>query len=256
MSEKLPLSVAIITENEEDNLPSCLKSVEFADQIVVVDSGSTDQTVKIAKDFGCNVYIEPWRGFGPQKQSAINKCTHSWVLVIDADERFPIQKSFIIKKIICDPNNKTAGYSFPRKNYFQGSWIKHMGWWPDRIVRLFRKELGIMSSDSVHESIIINGPIEPLDIPLEHYTESHFDKILNKINLYSSLGAEKAYAQGKRSTIPLAFFRAQLAFLHNYFLRLGFLDGRAGLTLAITDSVNKFFKYAKLWQLNQQRRIF
>lgn len=188
MTEKIPLSVAIITKNEGENLRECLKSVEFAAQVVVVDSDSTDETVQIASQFGCEVFIESWQGFGPQKQSAIDKCRYPWVLILDADERIPAGKTSVIKNIILNPSNTAAGYSFPRKNYFQGYWIKHMGWWPDRIVRLFRKDLARMTPDRVHESILVNGPVEPLDVPIEHYTESHFSKILDKINQYSTLG--------------------------------------------------------------------
>ena len=143
--EKIPLSVAIITKNEEENIRACLQSVAFARQIVIVDSGSTDATLKIAAEFGCEIYNEAWRGFGPQKQSAIEKCRQPWILVLDADERIPPETADVIKKIVTDSNVKEAGFSFPRKNYFQGRWIKHAGWWPDRIVRLFRKEAGRMT---------------------------------------------------------------------------------------------------------------
>ena len=181
MPKKIPFSVALIMKNEGENLREFLKSVEFASQIVVVDSGSTDDTVHVASQFGCDVFIEPWQGFGPQKQSAIDKCRYPRVLVLDADERIPAEKTSVIKNIILNPSNTAAGYSFPRKNYSQGHWIKHMGWWPDRIVRLFRKDLA--TPDRVHESIVVNGPVEPLNVPIEHYTESHFSKILNKINI-------------------------------------------------------------------------
>ena len=138
--EKIPLSVAIITKNEEDNLLPCLQSISFAGQIVLVDSGSTDKTLEIAAKLGCEIYSEEWRGFGPQKQSALEKCRLPWILVLDADERIPPQTAEIINRIVNDPQTLEAGFSFPRKNYFQGRWIKHAGWWPDRIVRLFRKE--------------------------------------------------------------------------------------------------------------------
>ena len=139
MEDKISLSVAIITKNEAENLPDCLKSVSFAGQIVVVDSGSTDETVKIASDFGCDVLVEPWRGFGPQKQFAIDQCRNPWILVLDADERIPGDTAQAIRNIILNPSITAAGFSFPRKNFFQGRWIRHAGWWPDRIVRLFRK---------------------------------------------------------------------------------------------------------------------
>jgi glycosyltransferase involved in cell wall biosynthesis len=254
MPEKIPLSVALITKNEGENLREFLKSVEFASQIVVVDSGSTDDTVHVASQFGCDVFIEPWRGFGPQKQSAIDKCRFPWVLVLDADERIPAETASVIKIIVLNPSTTAAGYSFPRKNFFQGRWIKQMGWWPDRILRLFRKELGHMTSSTVHESIVVDRPVEALDVHIEHYPAGQLSKILMKIDQYSTLGAQEAYAKGEKTSIWSAVFRAKVTFLQNYFVRFGFLDGVQGFTLAITDAVNKFFKYAKLNELNRQNK--
>jgi glycosyltransferase involved in cell wall biosynthesis len=254
MEDKISLSVAIITKNEAENLPACLKSVSFAEQIVVVDSGSTDATVKIASDFGCDVVVEGWRGFGPQKQFAIDQCRNPWILVLDADERIPADTARAIKNIILNPSTTAAGFSFPRKNFFQGRWIRHAGWWPDRIVRLFRKGQGHMTEAKVHESVEVDGPVEILDDPIEHYTESNLSQVLIKIDQYSTIGAEEAFKEGKTASIWSAILRAKLAFLHNYILRRGFLDGAPGLTLAITDAVNKFFKYAKLSELNKQER--
>ena len=252
--EKVPLSAAIITKNEEENIRSCIQSISFAGQIVIIDSGSTDATLSIAKEFGCEIYSEEWRGFGPQKQSAIEKCRHPWILVIDADERIPPGTADIIKKIITDSDVKEAGFSFPRKNYFQGRWIKHAGWWPDRIIRLFRKDAGRMTSAIVHESVEIQGTVGALDAVIEHYTESRLSKIIQKIDKYSTLGAQAAFREGKKSTTGGAFMRAFFTFVQDYFFRLGVLDGMPGLTLAVTDSVNKFFKYAKLSELTKKNR--
>jgi glycosyltransferase involved in cell wall biosynthesis len=252
--EKVPLSAAIITKNEEENIRSCMQSISFAGQIIIVDSGSTDATLSIAKEFGCEIYREEWRGFGPQKQSAIEKCRHPWILVIDADERIPPGTADIIKKIITDSDVKEAGFSFPRKNYFQGRWIKHAGWWPDRIIRLFRKDAGRMTSAIVHESVEIQGTVGALDAAIEHYTESRLSKIIQKIDKYSTLGAQAAFREGKKSTTGGAFMRAFFTFVQDYFFRLGVLDGMPGLTLAVTDSVNKFFKYAKLSELTKINR--
>ena len=255
MVDKPSLSVAIITKNEADNLPGCLRSAAFAEQIVVVDSGSMDDTVKIASDFGCDVFVEPWRGgFGAQKQFALDQCRHPWVFVLDADERIPPETASKIKQIISNTDIRAAGFSFPRKNFFQGRWIKHAGWWPDRIVRLFRKDMGRMTTATVHEAIEINGPIEALDVPIEHFTESRLSNILLKIDQYSTLGAEEAFKEGKTASIWSAAVRAKLAFFQNYFLRLGFLDGSQGFTLAVTDAINKFFKYAKLSDLNRRTK--
>jgi glycosyltransferase involved in cell wall biosynthesis len=253
--EKIPLSVAIITKNEENNIRACLQSAAFAQQIVIVDSGSTDATVNIAAEFDCEIYNEAWRGFGPQKQSAIDKCTQPWILVLDADERIPQDTAAVLKKILSDSNVREAGFNFPRKNYFQGRWIKHAGWWPDRIVRLFRKGAGRMSEAVVHESVEVQGPIGNLDVVIEHYTESRLSKIIQKIDRYSTLGAETAFQEGKKSSTGGAFLRAFFTFSQDYFLRLGFLDGMPGLTLAVTDSINKFFKYAKLSELAKTKRV-
>ncbi|MEA2014420.1 MAG: glycosyltransferase family 2 protein [Thermodesulfobacteriota bacterium] len=254
MGEKIPLSVAIITKDEAENMPACLESVQFADQVVVVDSGSTDDTVKIASNFGCDVFVEEWRGFGPQKQFAIDKCKHRWVLVLDADERIPSETAMAIGNIVSKGSDDTAGYSFPRKNWFQGRWIKHL-WGGDRIVRLFQKDFGRMTSATVHESVEVNGHVEALDVPIEHFTESDLSRILIKIDHYSTLGAGEAFAEGRKATVWSAIFRAEWAFFQNYFLKLGILDGPQGLTLSITDAVNKFFKYTKLSELHKQAKV-
>jgi hypothetical protein len=279
MTDKSSLSVAIITKNEEVNLPACLQSVAFAAQIVVVDSGSMDGTLQIARSFGCDVFSEPWRGgFGAQKQFAIDRCRHPWILVLDADERIPAETAVVIKRLTnIDPeearphfsNLSTGlssggaaasvvsgvpeGYSFPRKNYFQGQWIRHAGWWPDRLVRLFRRGQGGMSPVAVHEGVEVNGIVEPLDVHIEHFTESDLSKILQKIDRYSGLGAQEAYDAGRRATVSGAMFRAGLTFFQDYVLRLGVLDGPQGLTIAVTDSVNKFFKYAKLAEMSRKK---
>ncbi len=249
---KFPISVAIITKNEAAHLPSCLQSIDFADQIVIVDSGSSDETRRIAEEFGCEVFFEIWKGFGPQKQSAIDKCRNPWILVLDADERIPLETAAVIKKIVQQEPSGHAGYCFPRKNFFQEKWIRHMGWWPDPVIRLFRKNLGRMSMSLVHEAIMIEGTTALLEFPIEHYTESRLSYVLKKIDHYSSLGAEQAYREGKRASAWSAGLRALLTFFQNYFLKLGFLDGAQGLTLSITDSINKFFKYSKISELQRE----
>ena len=283
--DKSPLSVAIITRDEEANLPACLQSVAFAAQIVVVDSGSRDATLRIAREFGCDVFEEPWRGgFGAQKQFAIDQCRKPWILVLDADERIPAATAAMIrsvtgvsveeasaKMVVPFPLGKsgrhigvgsgpelivsgsTVGYSFPRKNFFQGRWIRHAGWWPDRLTRLFRRGRGGMSSAPVHEGVEVDGLVEPLNVPIEHYTESDLGKIIQKIDRYSTLGAQEAYDASRRATVSGALFRAGLTLFQNYVLRLGILDGPPGLTLAVTDAVNKFFKYAKLAEMGRKK---
>ncbi|MDI6775820.1 MAG: glycosyltransferase family 2 protein [Syntrophales bacterium] len=252
MDDKIPLSVAIITKDEADNLPACLRSVAFAEQIVVIDSHSSDSTVQIVSDFGCEVFIEVWRGFGLQKQSAVAHCRHRWVLILDADERIPCETALKIKDIVLNPSTAVAGYSFPRKNFFQGRRIRHAGWWPDRVIRLFQKDLGHIMPAMVHEAVEVNGTVVALDVPIEHLTESRLSQIILKIDSYSTLGAREAFERGRKTTVWSAALRAFFTFSQGYFLRLGILDGTQGLTLAVTDAVNKFFKYAKLNELNRQ----
>lgn len=244
----------MITKNEGENLAACLNSIDFADQIVIIDSDSTDDTRQIAARFGCELFVEPWKGFGPQKQMAVDRCKNPWVLILDADERIPQETADVIKKIIASSENDVAGYSFPRKNFFQGRWIRHAGWWPDRIVRLFKKDRGRVTTDPVHESIHVDGAVKALNVPIEHYTESRLSKILIKIDHYSTLGAEEAFKKGKKTSIGSPVCRAGITFFQDYFLRLGILDGSQGLTLAMTDSINKFFKYAKLYELHRRQQ--
>ena len=248
---KISLSVAIITKDEAENMPGCLESVRFADQIVVVDSGSIDDTVKIAQDSGCEVFVEKWSGFGPQKQFAIDKCKYPWVLVLDADERIPDETAAVIRDIVSNKSSDAAGYSFSRKNWFQGRWIKHI-WGGDRVVRLFRRGQGQMTPDAVHEAVAVSGVVKALDVPIEHFTESDLSRILMKIDHYSTLGAQAAFKNGGKATVWSALFRAALSLFQNYFLKLGIFDGSQGLTLSILDSVNKFFKYAKLSELHNR----
>ena len=248
--KRLPLSVAIITLNEEDRLPDCLASVNFANEIIVVDSGSTDNTVTIAKQFGARVFSQDWLGFGPQKQFAIDQCKNDWVLSLDADERIPEETATEIHTLLAGEINHTA-YSFPRKNFFSGKWIRHGGWWPDRVVRLFRKDKCSMSPSMVHESIDASGSFGKIQGPIIHYTNRNLHQTIDKINKYSSIGAKQLFEQkGSTSTLK-ALSKAFWKFFHFYFLRLGILDGYQGLVLAVSDAINVFFKHAKLIEMQK-----
>jgi len=244
MKHKISLSVAIITLNEEDRLPACLESLTFADEVIVVDSGSTDRTVEIARSAGCKVYEEAWKGFGPQKQSAVDKCNHEWVLIIDADERVPEETRAEIISVLNRPD--ADGYSFPRKNIYNGKWIRSCGWWPDRVVRLFRKEQGKVKEAQVHEAVIVSGTTRPLDKPLIHYPVRNLEHVISKINNYSSLGASMLFEKGHTATSFRAFFRGAAAFLKYYILKRGMFDGYEGFVLSFSHGINTCFKYLKL----------
>lgn len=241
------LSIAIITKNEEERLPDCLRGTRFADEVVVVDSGSTDRTMEIAQDFGARTFVRDWQGYGPQKQFAIEQCGGDWILILDADERIPAQTADEIVQIT---NNITScsAYSIPRKNYFLGRWIRHAGWWPDRTVRLFRRSSARMSADRVHESLQVNDRVAEMHSPLIHYPFRDLRHMMDKMNHYSSAGALDLYEAGVKASIIKAAGRAMWTVLYNYLLRGGFLDGGPGFVLAVSDAANIFFKYVKLME--------
>jgi glycosyltransferase involved in cell wall biosynthesis len=248
--DRCKLSVAIITKNEEDRLPSCLRSVSFADDIVVVDSKSTDKTLKIAEEFGCRVFVEEWKGYGPQKNSAVQKCKNEWVLIIDADERVSEEMRQEIIEILKNP--LADAYSFPLKNFFNGKWIKRCGWWPNRKVRLFNKSKGKINEALVHESIEVSGTVMELNTPIIHEPIRDLRSILDKINIYSSLGAETLFQRGKKVSTPSAFFKGVAAFFKLYVLKSGFLDGHEGFVISFSHAVNTCYKYLKLKEHNKK----
>ncbi len=246
MSKK-NLSIAIITQNEEDRLPDCLRSTAFADEVVVVDSGSTDRTVEIAEDFGARALVHGWQGYGLQKQFAIEQCQGDWILVLDADERIPAKTASEIAGITKNITSSSV-YSIPRKNYFMDRWIKHAGWWPDRTVRLFRRNSARMSADRVHESLQIDGRAAVIRNPLIHYPFRDLRHMMDKMNHYSSAGALDLYEAGVKASIIKASGRAMWTVFYNYLLRGGFLDGGPGFVLTVSDAANIFFKYVKLME--------
>lgn len=245
---KSSLSVAIITKNEEEMLPDCLRSVSFADDIVVVDSGSTDKTVEIAQNFGARVFIEDWKGYGPQKNSAVQKCKHDWILIIDADERIPTEAELKIKEVLKNP--PADAFSFSRKNFFHGKWIRHSGFWPDRTLRLVKKAMGNFDS-VVHEKWVTGGRIQALDAHIEHYSFSNYSDMLKKLDEYSSAAAGMLFDSGIRTTALSPLIHACSMFFKTYIIKRGFLDGFDGLMIALTKTGGAFFKYAKLLELQR-----
>lgn len=250
-SMPLTLSVAIITRNEEANLARTLNSVRWADEIVVVDCGSTDRTAEIARSFGAKFFVEDWKGFGAQKNSAIAKCSGEWVLALDADEEVSLELSDEICHLLAGPRLQNA-YFLPRKNFFLGRWIRHGGYYPDPKLRLFRRGTARFEESVVHETIRPAGSTGRLRGDLLHHAYPTLDSYIEHMNRYSSLGANQVIARGKTSRNFMSFFwnvfLVPLAtFKYNYLFRLGFLDGREGFLLHLYHSAYVSWKYAKAW---------
>jgi glycosyltransferase involved in cell wall biosynthesis len=252
----MALSVAIVSHNEEANLGRTLKSVPWADEIVVVDSGSTDRTCEIARDHGARVVVEPWRGYVAQKQFAVDLCSKDWVLLLDADEEVSVGLGKEIRAAIADPH-AAAGYRLPRKNLFLGRWIRHGGFYPDPKLRLFRRGLAFVTGHDPHDRCELKAEVSQqaptFTNALVHYTYPNLTLYLNHMNRYSSLGAELAYAKGHRSfSFTDIVSRPALTFVYNYFFRLGFLDGREGLLLHLYHAAYVSWKYSKAWELSRK----
>jgi glycosyltransferase involved in cell wall biosynthesis len=249
----LTLSVAIITKNEEANLARTLESVRWADEIVIVDCESTDRTGEIAQSFGAKFFVEKWKGFGAQKNSAIAKCSSDWVLALDADEEVSRELAQEIRDLLSGSPAQDAWF-LPRRNFFLGRWIRHGGYYPDRKLRLFRRGSCQFEERAVHETIRSAGPVGDLRGDLLHHAYPTLDSYIEHMNRYSSLGATQAVARGKTSGGLLAFlwnvWLVPAATLkYNYLLRLGFLDGREGFLLHLYHSAYVSWKYAKAWEM-------
>jgi glycosyltransferase involved in cell wall biosynthesis len=239
------LSVAIITHNEENNIKEALESVQWADEIVVVDAFSTDRTRDICREYTDNVFSHAWSGFSEQKNKAISLTTEPWVLVLDADERVTDK---LRDEIISLLNNTPShdGYFIPRKNYFGKRWIKHSGWWPDHTLRLFQREKGTFEPREVHEAIKINGSTGYLKNHLLHHTYRDIHDYLQRMKSYSTLSAKELAKNGRRATILDILFRPVATFFRMFVLQMGILDGFYGIILAYLYSLYTFKKYSTL----------
>jgi len=264
------LSVVIISYNEEANIGRTLESVmplvrEGRGEIIVVDSGSTDRTVEIAKSFGARVFIEEWKGYAAQKNSAIDKAVGDWILSLDADEELGAEaRDFIDALEYTVHKFDFDGVTFHRRNYFLGRWIRFGGFYPDSKLRLFRRGVGRFEDRLVHEDVqLINGRQvfdpnreydERNDYYLLHHSYPTFSDYISHMNRYSSLGAEMTIAKGKRHFLALDIvLRPLLTFIYNYFFRLGFLDGREGFLLHAGHAVYVSWKYMKVWELQHAK---
>jgi glycosyltransferase involved in cell wall biosynthesis len=245
------LSVILITKNEAANIRDCLNSVSFADEIIVLDSGSTDSTVELCRSFTQQVFRNAdWQGFGVQKNRALNQAQGEWILSIDADERVTPALRAEIQQIIQHPME--VAFRIPRCSYYCGRWIKHSGWQPDYVTRLFRRDSARFSNDLVHEQVqLLSGKIGTLQNPLLHYSFTSLEEVLDKINHYSSASAHTLKDKGQPSSLKKAIVHGLWTFVRTYFLKRGFLDGREGFLLAVSNAEGTYYRYLKLMYLQE-----
>lgn len=244
------LSVTVITKNEAHNIEDCLRSVAFANEVVVLDSGSTDDTVQRARFMGAVVHVSPdWQGFGIQKNRALALASSDWVLSLDADERVSAELQAEIRAALAAPS--FDAYSFPRLSSYCGQYMHHSDWYPDRVTRLFRRNSAQFSNDLVHEKIVAPFDIGRLRSPLLHESFRDLEAVLEKVNRYSTAGAQSLLEKGATASLSKALGHGLWAFIRTYFLRLGFLDGRMGFVLAVSNAEGTYYRYLKLWLLRQ-----
>ncbi|MDQ6996162.1 MAG: glycosyltransferase family 2 protein [Mariprofundus sp.] len=241
------LSVYIIAYNEKDKIAAAITSVLWADEVIVVDSHSTDDTANIAESLGATVVQIDFEGFGKLRNNAIAACSHEWIFSLDSDERCTPEAAKEIRQIITAPDSCDT-YYVPRKNWFMGRWIKHCGWYPDyRQPQLFRKgTLTFDSSDEVHEAFDVHGSIGYLQSDIWQFPFKNLEQVLYKTNRYSTLGIDRLERKGKQPGMATAFLRGIWSFVRIYILKLGFLDGWAGFVIAFSNLEGVFYRYAKL----------
>jgi (heptosyl)LPS beta-1,4-glucosyltransferase len=243
---KQKISVLIITFNEEQNIADCLESVKWADEIIVVDSFSTDHTIEIVKNYTDKIYQRKWEGYAKQKIFSINEATNEWILNLDADERISAELREAIEKILIE-NPEVNGYQVSVRNYYLGKWIKHANWYPDYHLKLFRRSKARIEDLPVHEAFEVDGRVEKLNGDLIHYSYPNLEYGYNKINKYSSL--EASQRANKKVTGLDLFLHPLGAFLTDFISRKGYKDGVHGFLVAMMNMITNFLTYAKVWEI-------
>jgi len=241
------ISVTIITLNEEENIRDCLESVRWADEILVSDSGSTDKTADICREYGARVFSDSWLGFGRQKNLVAGRAKNNWVLNIDADERATPE---LKKELAAAASSGSAdGYYIARKNYFGDRWIRHCGWYPDYNLRLYRKDKGAFSERSVHEAVEVKGKKARLKNHFVHHTYKDVADYLERMQRYSTLAAKEMFDNGKKAALTDILLRPPFTFFKMFVIKGGFLDGAPGAMLSFLYAAYTLSKYAKLWEM-------
>jgi len=241
--DRKQLSVTIITLNEERRIGKCIKSAAFADEIIVVDSGSQDRTVEIAEHAGARVIHQDWLGYGRQKQFAVEQAANEWVLCLDADEWLGPELSQSIQSVLEHP--EFSAYQFPRRNRFMGRWLRHGEGYPDWSLRLFHRDHAHWSEDEVHEKVVSDGDAEKISGDLMHESEETMQQYLNKQDCYTTLQARRITKGVRIENLVRMVTSPIIRFIKFYFIRLGILDGIPGLVHVLIGCRNSFMKYKK-----------
>jgi len=250
----MEISAVIITLNEERRLARALASLAVADEVLVVDCGSTDRTAEIAVQHGARVITHPWEGYARQKNFAASQARHPWVLSLDADEALSPPLNASIEKLKREGPGDAAGFRMARAARYQGRWIRHSGWYPDFKLRLYDRRRARWVGDYVHEHVEVDGPIRDLAGDLHHFTCDSFDEHLRTLDRYTTLTAQQAYDGGQRWILPRMIAGPPWKFVETYFFRQGFRDGFPGFVIAVMAGFYVFLKYAKLWQMKRGTR--
>ena len=255
----MDISVVIITYNEQDRLEPTLKSVaDIAAEIIVVDSCSTDDTIKIAKKYTKNVFQRKWTNYSDQKNFANSKASFPWILSLDADERLSPELNEELLQLM-DREPESNGFSMPRQVFYLGRWIKHTVWYPDRKLRLFKKDKAYWEGEFVHEKLILEGEVKKLNGPLLHFTYSSIHEHLDQINAFSDLAAQKLYVKQKKCGWAKLVLQPIFGFIKSYYFKAGILDGFAGFVVSVLHGYSIFLRYAKLreiWKKGERIEAF
>jgi (heptosyl)LPS beta-1,4-glucosyltransferase len=246
------LSVTVITRDEEAQIGDCLDSVRWADEIVIVDTGSADHTREICRKYTPHVYTRPWEGYAAAKNAAIDRATGAWILSLDADERVSAELQEEITALRQQSLASLAdGYAIPRRNYLWGRWLRYGGLYPDYQMRLFKRGSGCFKARRVHESVQIDGCVDRLRQPLDHYSYQRLSDVIQRLDRYADLAALDWRDHGRRFRVPALVMRPIGRFLRNYILKQGFRDGIPGLIMAVSYAYSVFAREAKLWELTR-----
>ena len=248
------VSAIVVCFNEEDRIEDCLESLRWCDEIVVVDSFSTDRTAEICRRYTDRFIQREWAGFREQKAYAHSLATKDWVLSVDADERVTAELRQEIHDALSRHGREYAGFALPRLVYYLSRWWRRGGWYPDYAVRLFRRERGTLGGTDPHDKILVDGKIRRLNNPLHHYSYRNMDDHIERINRYTTIASRELEKAGGRWRWSDALLRPAARFVHSYIFKRGFMDGFAGFYVALTAAVYVFLKYAKLWELELEEK--